>query len=84
MLRATLRSKKQLWLMFSICVLFICHVLPLNRSSHLRTCIIQLTFHDKHKTVYTNYQHVNKTLKTKDCCHVYTLVTCIRTYVYRY
>jgi len=48
-LTARLRIKKQMWLMFSLYVLFICYMPPFNRSPH-HTCIIKLTYHDKHET----------------------------------
>jgi hypothetical protein len=58
MFTATLSIMKQMCVMFCSCVLFISQLLPFNRTSHLRKCVIKLTFHDKHQTVYRNYQNV--------------------------
>jgi hypothetical protein len=68
MLTATLRTKKQLWLMFCMFVLFILYMRPFSRSPSFN-CIIKLKLHDKHKTVYRNFLNGNNTIKKTYCCH---------------
>ena len=46
LLKATFFINKQRWLMYFV-LLFICYMPLFNRGSHLRMCIIILTFGDK-------------------------------------